>query len=187
MVHLAHDGIGCSLQVALLGLILGNVCVGVGRDPAVDFVDLVQEGALLAFVDLSLGGRVVESMLEISGVSLESILGLDFLPHLLVLLFVFLGLLDQPLDFLLGETTLVVGDRDFGVLVSSFVFCLNVHDSIGIDLEADFNLRHSSGCRRDSIEVELSEQVVVSGHLSLSFEDLDQHSRLVVGIGGEDL
>lgn len=187
MVHLAHYGIGCSLQVALLGLILGNVCIGVGRDPAVDFVDLVQEGALLAFVNLSLGGRVVESMLEIGGVSFESVLGLDFLPHLLILLFVFLCLLDQPLDFLLGKTTLVVGDRDFGIQVGSFVFCLNVHDSIGIDLKADFDLRHSSWCRRDSVEVELSEQVVVSGHLSLSFKDLDEDTRLVVGIGGEDL
>ena len=37
------------------------------------------------------------------------------------------------------------------------------------------------------MEVELTQQVVVLGHWSFSFEDLDGDSLLVISVGGEDL
>jgi len=48
-------------------------------------------------------------------------------------------------------------------------------------------LRHSSWGRWNTIEVEFTENVVVLGHLTFSFEYLDQHSGLVVSVGGEGL
>jgi len=48
-------------------------------------------------------------------------------------------------------------------------------------------LRSSSWCGGDTLEVEFSEEVVLLGHLSLSFEDLDEYTWLVVSIGGESL
>jgi len=45
----------------------------------------------------------------------------------------------------------------------------------------------TTGCRRDTIEFELSEEVVILGKGTLSFVDLDHDGRLVVGGGGEGL
>merc|ERR1711963_300421 len=46
---------------------------------------------------------------------------------------------------------------------------------------------HATGSGWDSGELELSEQVVVTGHGTLSLVDLDQHTWLVVRVGGEGL
>ena len=64
---------------------------------------------------------------------------------------------------------------------------MNVHDTILIDFEWDFDLRNTSRGRRNTIQVELSEQVVILGHLSFSFEHLNQHTRLIVSVGCESL
>lgn len=64
---------------------------------------------------------------------------------------------------------------------------MDVHDTIFIDIEGNFDLRLSSGGGRDSIEVEFSKRVIIFGHLSFSFEDLDEDTGLVIGISGEDL
>ena len=88
---------------------------------------------------------------------------------------------------LFRETVLIVGDSNLGILVSSFISSLDIHYSILVDLKSNLDLRNSSRGRRDIGEVELAEKIIVSAHLSLSFKDLDQHSRLVVTVGCENL
>lgn len=56
---------------------------------------------------------VLDGVPDVVGVILESIPGLDLFLVLLVLRLVPFGLLYHPLDLLLGEATLVIGDRDF--------------------------------------------------------------------------
>ncbi|GMT04794.1 hypothetical protein PENTCL1PPCAC_26968, partial [Pristionchus entomophagus] len=46
---------------------------------------------------------------------------------------------------------------------------------------------HSTGCGRDSSEIELAQLVVVLGHGTLSLEHLDGDGGLIVGGSGEDL
>jgi len=48
-------------------------------------------------------------------------------------------------------------------------------------------LRDSSWGRWDTVEVEFAENVVVLGHLTFSLKYLDQHTRLIVSVGGEGL
>jgi hypothetical protein len=36
-----------------------------------------------------------------------------------------------------------------------------LHDTVGVDLESDFNLRNTSGCWWDPGQLELSEEVVI--------------------------
>jgi len=63
----------------------------------------------------------------------------------------------------------------------------HVQDAVDVDLEADLDLRHTSGRRRDSAELKLAKQMVVLGHRALALENLDQHSVLIVLVGGEHL
>lgn len=59
------------------------------------------------------------------------------------------------------------------MLASGFVLGLNIQNAIGINIECHIDLRHTSWGRRDSIEVELTQMVVVLGQFPLSFEHLD--------------
>ena len=112
-------------------------------------------------------------MLDAHTETLKGVLGLDSFSELLVLVFVFLSLLNEFLNFLFGKTAFVVGNGDLSILVCSFISGLNVHYSILVELKSDLYLRNSSRSRRNICEVELAEKIVVSGHLSLPFEDLD--------------
>ncbi|KAF1755607.1 hypothetical protein GCK72_012057 [Caenorhabditis remanei] len=85
------------------------------------------------------------------------------------------------------KTSLVVGDGDLVLLSGGLVGGGNVQDSVSINIEGNFDLWDSTWCWWDSGELELSKQVVVLGHGTLSFVDLDQDSWLVVGVGGEGL
>nr|GMC80841.1 NAD-specific glutamate dehydrogenase [Ipomoea batatas] len=51
----------------------------------------------------------------------------------------------------------------------------------------DCDLRNTPRCRRDARELEFSKQVVVPGPCSLTFIDLNQHTRLVIRVGRENL
>jgi hypothetical protein len=118
---------------------------------------------------------------------LEVILGFDLILSLLIGLFVLFSLLDKSVDFLLRESSLLVRNGDVRSLASSLVLSSDSKDTIGIEIEGYFDLRNSSWSRGDSVEVELTQQVVVGGHWSLSFEDLDLDSWLVISVGGENL
>merc|ERR1711962_1525045 len=70
---------------------------------------------------------------------------------------------------------------------STLVFGIHVQDTIGINIEGYINLRNSTGCWWNATKFELSKEVVVFGHGSLTFVHLNQHTRLVVSVSGERL
>ena len=61
----------------------------------------------------------------------------------------------------------------------------DLHDTIGVDLERDLDLRDTARSWWDTGELELAEEVVVLGERTFTFEDLDQDGGLVVSGGGE--
>ena len=63
----------------------------------------------------------------------------------------------------------------------------DLHDTVGVNLEGDLDLRNTAGSRGDAGKLELAEKVVVLGHRALTLEDLDEDGGLVVGGGREDL
>ncbi len=69
------------------------------------------------------------------------------------------------------------------LITCALVLGRDVEDAIGVNVKNDIDLWHTTGCRRDSAELELAEQVVVLGSGALSLKDLDEHARLVVGVG----
>ena len=62
---------------------------------------------------------------------------------------------------------------------------LDVQDTVGVQLKDDLNLRYATGSRRDTVEFELAEEVVVLGQGTLTLIYLDEDGGLVVGGCGE--
>ena len=67
------------------------------------------------------------------------------------------------------------------------ILCGYVNDTVCIDIESNFDLRHTSSCRRDTVETELAESLVVAGKLSLTLGYVDIYCSLVILCGGEYL
>jgi len=136
---------------------------------------------------VSLKFLFVEDVLHLEAVVLKSILGLDLLSDGVILSSELISIGDHLLDLFLGETTLIVSDSDLLSLTSGFICGRYVEDTIGIDIESNFDLRSTTRCRRDTFKVEFSEQVIISGHLTFTFKDLDEDTWLVISVGGESL
>jgi hypothetical protein len=82
---------------------------------------------------------------------------------------------------------LTVSDGNLVRLTGALLDSRDVKDTVGVNVEGDLDLRNTTRSRGDAGELELSEQVVVLGAGTLTLEDLDQHTRLVVRESGEDL
>ena len=69
----------------------------------------------------------------------------------------------------------------------SKVFCGYIYNAVRINVECNFDLRYSAWSRRDSVQPELSQRLVIFGELSLSLYDIDIYGCLVICRCGEDL
>lgn len=63
----------------------------------------------------------------------------------------------------------------------------HIENAIGINVKGDLDLGYSSGCRWNTRQVKLPQQVVVLGASSLSLIDLDGDSWLIVAVCAEGL
>ena len=133
--------------------------------------------------DVGVAHRVLDRVAEV----LKGVLRLDLLTDLLVLSLELLGVGNHPLDLLLAKTALVVCDGNPGALSGAAVLGAHVQNTIGVDVKRHRDLRDTAGRRGDAGELELAEKVVLARPRPLSLEHLDEHARLVVGIGGEHL
>uniref|UniRef100_A0A1I8I9W5 Secreted protein n=1 Tax=Macrostomum lignano TaxID=282301 RepID=A0A1I8I9W5_9PLAT len=182
LVQLGDDGVAHLLELLLLMVVFVLLGGLVGVEPLDDVVALVQDGLLVVLGDLVLELLVLDSLAHGEGVALERVLGRDALLLLVVLGLVALGLVDHPLDVLLAETALVVGDGDLVLLVGALLHGGHVENAVGVDVEGHLDLGDSARSRRDAGQLELAQQVVVLGHGALAF-----NARLVVRVGGERL
>ena len=60
-------------------------------------------------------------------------------------------------------------------------------DAVCINIEGDFDLRHTTGSRSDAVQMEDAEALVVAGKLTLALQDIDLNRGLVIRSSGEDL
>ena len=186
-VELHHDGVGNGLELLLVLLVLLTSGLLAVVEPGNDLVDLSSELLLVGSLDLLVDLGVAEGVAQRVGVRLKAVLGSDTATLSLILILVLLGLSKHTLDILLGETALVVGDDNLVGLAGALLDGGDVHDTVGINVEGDLNLGNTTGGRGDTGKLELAEQVVVFGALTLTLVDLDQDTRLVVREGREDL
>ncbi|GBE60908.1 NAD-specific glutamate dehydrogenase [Babesia ovata] len=169
----------------VLELLLGGGLVGL--EPCDGLVDGAKSGRNFTSLELGLDVLLVEGVPHAVAVVLQLVLGLNAGAPVLVLLLVLLGLGNHALNVAGAETTLVVGDGDVLRLAGRLVHGSNVQDTVGVNVEGDLNLGNTPGSGGNAGKVELSEEVVVLGHGTLTLEDLNEHTFLVVLVGGEDL
>jgi hypothetical protein len=159
----------------------------VGVDPGKSLLGKVLDLGLVFVGEVILQFSLVEGLLHLEAVVLDVVLGIKLELLESIVLLVLLAIGDHSLDLLLGESSLVVGDGNFVFSTGLTVQGHDVKDTIGIDIESDDDLWDTLWSWWDSSEVELSEEMVVLGHLSLSLVDLDEHYWLIVDTGGEGL
>lgn len=92
LVILWNNWIVYSLNFFLLAFVFLNFSVGVIWNPALNFINFIQNLFLLILWYFVF--NIIQSMFYISTVSFKSILGLNFSSHLLILVFKFLCLFD---------------------------------------------------------------------------------------------
>merc|ERR1712164_210770 len=188
LVHLGDDRVAHGLEVLLHALELVLLGVLGGLEPLHDLVDLVVDSLGLVLGHSALELVLASGVLHLVAVALEAVLGVDALLGSLVLISVLLGLTHHAVNVVLGETALVVGDGDVGLLAGgTLVLGSDVEHTVGVNVEGDLDLGHATRGRGDASELELAEEVVVLGAGALALVHLDQHTRLVVGVGGEGL
>lgn len=98
----------------------------------------------------------------------------------------FLGFLDHSFNIGVSKTTGRLNCHILG-FTSRFILGIDIHDTIGIDIEGNLNLRMSSGSHWDSNEFKISELLVVFSKLTLTLKDSNTDLGLVIGSSGEDL
>lgn len=69
--------------------------------------------------------------------------------------------------------TFVIGDGDLVLLSSAFVHCRYIKNAIGINVKGHLNLRDTSGSRWNTSQLKLAQDVIVLGHGSLTFINLE--------------
>lgn len=188
MISLGDDWVTDCFKVLLLLFIVVLVSVWVGRKPVLGFLDGGLDLFLVVLIHLvSEFFWVLDGVLHLVDVGIEGVSGVDLLLGELVLFGELLSVSQHLFDFLLGESSLIIGDGDLVLDSGSLVNGGDLEDTVGVDFEGDLNLGDSSWGGGDISKIEFSQQMVVLGHWSFSFEDLDGDSGLLVLIGGENL
>src|SRR4029079_6089106 len=93
---------------------------------------------------------------------------------------------DHALDLVVAEAA-ARPDLDLLLLAGAEVLRRHVEDAVGVDVEADLDLRDAARGRRDPRQLELAQRLVVGRHLALALQDVDLDRRLVVLGRREDL
>merc|ERR550532_260347 len=187
LVQLGDDGVADTLDFLLLVFIFVLLGGLVSVQPCNDLIALLHDCLLFVLADLVLQLLVLHGGLHVEAIRLQTVLGSNTLLLLVIFGLEFLGIGNHALNVFLGQTTLVVGDSNLFLFAGGLVHSRNVQDTVGIDVKGDLNLRYSSGCGRNTSQIELAEEMVVTGHGALTFINLNGDGRLVVGVGSEGL
>ena len=67
------------------------------------------------------------------------------------------------------------------------VFGADIHDAVGVDVKGDLDLRHAAARRRDAVQLEQTERLVVLRKLTLALQHMNFHRGLIVHSRREDL
>lgn len=131
--------------------------------------------------------KITKLRLGVVGVGVEEVEGFDALPLGFVLGGELLGLDNHAVNLLLSESAFLVGDGDGLRLPSTLVSRRNLHDTIGVDLKCNLDPGDTTWGGRNTVELELAEEIVLLSHGTFALEDLNQDGGLVISSSGEDL
>src|SRR5579872_1220910 len=127
-----------------------------------------------------------QHLLDVVDHRVELVLGFDRVAGCLVLGRMRIGFFRHPLDFFLRETGRR-RDRDLLILLRGRVLRGHIQDAVGIDVEGDLDLRHTTRSRRNPGQMELAQSTVLRRHRTFTLQDVNFDRGLAVGRGGEGL
>ena len=142
---------------------------------------------LLLLASLQLEGKclVGNNLLDTANVGLKLLLGLEALAESLVVALESLSVADHLLNLTSGELANRVGDGDVGATTRGLLGGSNLEDTVDIDLENTLENSLTSAHRRDRSKGEFTQRGVVVAVDTLTLEDGELDSLLVIGNSGE--
>ena len=120
-------------------------------------------------------------------VVVQSLSSVNFFLSKFILFGELFGFSQHSFDLLVRKFSVLILDHNVVLLSWSLFNSSNWKNGVLIDFKGDFNLRSSSWGGWNTGQVESSQQVVVFGQWSLTFEYLNCDSLLVVSISCENL
>ena len=96
------------------------------------------------------------------------------------------GFLNHTVNVFLRHAAIGL-NRNLLFLARAEVFCRYMHDTVGIDIEGNFNLRNATRCRRNIGEFETAERLVAGSHFAFALQNMDIYGRLIIRSRGEYL
>ena len=159
------------------------------RRPRVVQVPVVILLQQLLVLLLEIVRRVLERRIRLVTVQLllHAVLRLDALLLLRILFGKPLGLLHHPLNLFLGQTALVIRDRNLLRLARRLFTGRHIQNAVSVHIEHYLDLWHTTGHRGDAFQLELTQQGVVLRHGALTLKHLDHDPGLVVRIRRKNL
>jgi len=133
----------------------------------------------LAFVLVKRFFSVVENLITF-------VLQINEISSLLIFFLVSFSFTDHFFHLSLGETTRRL-NNDVLHLTSTFVLSSDVDETRLIDIEDNFDLRNTLRSRGNISKIELTKELVLSNHGSLTLEDSDGDNGLVISSSRENL
>lgn len=188
LVNLGDNGVTDFLEPLEVLLHVVLLSFFVSSEPVLLGLEGILNGLLIVIFEF-----VLELLFVLNGVShlvdvvLKLVLSLELLLDGLVLFGELLGLFYHAVNVGFAKTTLVVGNSNRLNLTCSLLGSLDSQDRVLIDLEGDFDLGSSTRCRRDSVDIEFTELMVVLNKGAFTFEDGNSNGSLLVLVGGESL
>ena len=109
----------------------------------------------------------------------EFVLRIDDFATFLIFGFVLFRIVDHAIDIALVQARRSF-NRNALFFARSLVFCRDVDDTVGVDIEGNFDLGHATRSRRDTFQVEFGKRSILSRHFAFTLEDVNRDFRLVV-------
>merc|ERR1711879_199796 len=187
LVHLHHDGIDYTFELLLSRFELIFFCQLILIKPIKRLLHRCLDLLLVSTLELVFQFVIRQRVSHLEAIILQAILRLNLRLVLLILCPVLLCLLDHAVDLRLRQTTFFICNGDLVGLATGLVLRRDIKDAICVDIESDLDLGDATRGWRNTIQVELPQQVVIFRHRTLAFKHLDQYSWLVVSVRRECL
>merc|ERR1719259_250736 len=146
LAKLCDDGLRNVLKLLLLRVVVLRVGLRVVLKPLDCSINCSLHLFLLFIGELaSKLLLIINLVLEPIGIRFKTISGFNLILHLLIFIGEELSILDHTLNILRLQPVLVIGNGDLLAVTSGLIFSRHLQDTIGIDLEGNFNLRNTRG------------------------------------------
>ncbi|MCI4384904.1 hypothetical protein PGIGA_G00044120 [Pangasianodon gigas] len=110
---------------------------------------------LVLFTDFAFHAFIFHTVFHVEGIRLQGVLGCNLLSLTVILCFVLICFLHHPLNLLLAQPALVIGDGDLVLFAGAFVHSRHVQNAVGVYVKSHFDLRNSTWCRWDARQIKL--------------------------------